>query len=158
MKKLLTSIIVFISRFGYLPANFSIVGSFGFFGGNFLLYFFSIVLFDIIKGGFYSGFLFTYLGFLSYWIFGKMAKNMKSKMILLPAASFVFFLVSNFGVWWHWYPHTVSGLTTCYSLAIPFYKNTLFGDLFFGYGFMAFTLFVKLLSKKSKPVLETSII
>lgn len=158
MKKLLTSIVVFFSRFGYLPANVSLLGSFGFFGGNFFLYFFSIVLFDVVKGGFYSGFLFTYLGFLGYWILGRMAKSLQLKLALLPIASFIFFLVSNFGVWLYWYPHTLSGLITCYSLAIPFYKNTLFGDLFFGYGYIGFTLFVKLVAKKTKPVLETSII
>lgn len=158
MKKLFTSILVFISRLGFLPANFTPLGSFGFFGGNLFLYFLTIVLFDYFIGGFYSGFIFTYLGFLGYWIFGRLAKTLKQKAILLPIASFTFFLVSNFGVWWNWYPHTLSGLKTCYILAIPFYQNTLFGDLAFGYGFIVLSLLAKYLLKKNRPVLESSII
>ena len=134
--KVALTLAVYISRFGFLPANISPLGSFGFFGGNLVFYLLVIVGFDIFKGGFYPGFLFTYLGFFAYWLFGKFAKSQKSKIVLLPAASFTFFLVSNFGVWWHWYPHTFSGLLTCYALAIPFYKNTLLGDLLFGYGFL----------------------
>jgi hypothetical protein len=150
LSKIITPILVYISRFGFLPANISPLGSFGFFGGNFFLYFLTIVAFDFTKGGFYSGFIFTYVGFAMYWLLGKLAKTQKSKLLLLPIASFSFFLVSNFGVWLYWYPHTLSGLVTCYTLAIPFYKSTLMGDLFFGYGFMGYKLIVKLLSKKNQ--------
>ncbi|MGB0065336.1 MAG: DUF6580 family putative transport protein [Terracidiphilus sp.] len=36
-----------------------------------------------------------------------------------------FFLVSNFGVWacGAMYPHTLSGLATCYLAGVPFYRN-----------------------------------
>lgn len=146
MKKLSSAILIFISRFGMLPANVSPLGSFGFFGKNVYLYFLTIVLFDLLKGGFYSGFLFTYLGFFSYWMFGKLAKTKKLQFILLPFASFTFFLISNLGVWWYWYAHTASGLATCYTLAVPFYKNTLIGDLAFGYGFMGLKFFAEFLA------------
>lgn len=146
LTKPLTALAIYVSRFGFLPPNISPLGSFGFFGQNFFLYFATIILFDLFKGGFYSGFLFTYLGFLVYWIFGKVAKTQKLKIILLPLASFSFFLISNLGVWWGWYPHTISGLMTCYILAIPFYTNTLIGDLVFGYGFMG-----------SKALIESSV-
>jgi Family of unknown function (DUF6580) len=45
--------------------------------------------------------------------------------------STLFFLVSNFGVWlgWSMYPPTLGGLTACYVAAIPFFSNTLLGDL-----------------------------
>jgi hypothetical protein len=40
-----------------------------------------------------------------------------------------FFIVSNYGVWAGsvgvMYPHTLSGLMTCYAAAIPFYRNDL---------------------------------
>lgn len=44
--------------------------------------------------------------------------------------SIFFFLFTNFGVWLvgGLYPHTVEGLKQCYTLAIPFYRNTLAGD------------------------------
>ena len=155
LKKLATAILVFVSRFGMLPANISPLGSYGFFGQNIYLFFFTIILFDFLKGGFYSGFLFTYLGFFSYWMFGKVVKTKKIQFFLLPLASFAFFLISNLGVWWYWYSHTVSGLATCYTLAIPFYKNTLIGDLVFGYGFMVLRYFAELIANnKNRQVLN----
>lgn len=138
-----TALLVYISRFGMLPPNMSPLGSFGFFGKNIFLYFITIISFDYFKGGFYSGYLFTYLGFLSYWIFGKIAKTQKLQVFLLPFASFSFFLISNLGVWWYSYPHSLTGLLTCYTLAIPFYRNTLVGDLVFGYGFLSLRYLIK---------------
>ena len=48
-------------------------------------------------------------------------------------ASLAFFLVTNFGawVWFNSYPKTWSGLMTCYAAALPFFRYTLGGDLFF---------------------------
>ncbi len=137
LTKIATVLGVYISRFGILPANISPLGSFGFFSNNFFLYFLTIVAFDFFKGGFYSGFLFTYAGFAGYWFLGKIAKTKTQKIVLLPTASLLFFLVSNFGVWLSWYPHTASGFLECYLLALPFYKNTLIGDILFGYGYLA---------------------
>ena len=39
----------------------------------------------------------------------------------------MFFLVTNFGVWWlgNTYPATLSGLGTCYIAAIPFFGRSL---------------------------------
>jgi hypothetical protein len=49
------------------------------------------------------------------------------------AGSIVFFLVSNFGTWAlsGMYAHTLTGLAACYAAAIPFFQNTLAGDLFY---------------------------
>lgn len=46
------------------------------------------------------------------------------------AGSGLFFLVTNFGVWLFtsMYPHTLQGLISCYTAAIPFFRNTLLGD------------------------------
>jgi len=46
------------------------------------------------------------------------------------ASSFLFFLVTNFGVWalGSFYPKTPQGLLVCYVAAIPFFRNTLLGD------------------------------
>jgi len=133
--------VVFASRFGFLPANVSPLGSFGYFSRQFGWYFLSIIAFDVLRGGFYPGFLFTYLGFLMYPLFGFFAgKSMRKRSILLPLASLSFFLVSNFGVWLSWYPHTLEGLISCYTLALPFYRNTLIGDGLFGGSMLIYQL------------------
>ncbi len=48
-------------------------------------------------------------------------------------ASLSFFLITNFFVWYGStiYPPTPAGLWACYVAALPFLRNTLFGDLFF---------------------------
>ena len=49
------------------------------------------------------------------------------------AASLLFFVVSNFGEWVFqpWYPKTFAGLVACYVAAIPFFGNTLLGDILY---------------------------
>ncbi|MFZ1721069.1 MAG: DUF6580 family putative transport protein, partial [Microgenomates group bacterium] len=130
---------VFVSRALRIIPNVSPLGSFGFFGGSPVLFLLSIVLFDWLIGGFYGGFIWTYLGFLMYPLMGYFAKNnTKQQLALLPAASFLFFIISNFGVWMYWYPQTLAGLIACYLAAVPFYARTLIGDLVFGYGCMLY--------------------
>ncbi|MBP9781734.1 hypothetical protein KBC89_03695 [Candidatus Woesebacteria bacterium] len=127
-----------ISRLGWLPANMSPLGGFGFFSKYPWIYFLSIIVFDKFVGGFYLGFWWTYLGFAAYPLFGYLSrKQPKIQAVFLPIASFCFFLLSNFGSFWYWYPHTLSGFLLCYTLALPFYVRTLAGDLFFGYGWLA---------------------
>jgi hypothetical protein len=48
-------------------------------------------------------------------------------------ASLFFFIATNFGVWLEGrlYPLTAEGLVSCYYNAIPFFRNTLLGDLVF---------------------------
>jgi len=45
----------------------------------------------------------------------------------------IFFVVTNFGVWisGSMYSLDLSGFITCYALALPFYKGTLLGFLFY---------------------------
>ena len=49
------------------------------------------------------------------------------------ASSLFFFLVTNFA-WWPWsmYEQNCEGLILCYQQGLPFFRNTLAGDLFFG--------------------------
>lgn len=48
-------------------------------------------------------------------------------------AATVFFIITNFFVWLGsgMYPLTLAGLVSCYVAAIPFFGNTLAGDLFY---------------------------
>ena len=46
------------------------------------------------------------------------------------ASSFVFFVITNFGVWAQgWYPATWAGLVDCFVMAIPFYRTMLLGNV-----------------------------
>jgi hypothetical protein len=49
------------------------------------------------------------------------------------AGSILFFAVTNFGVWAFdaMYPRTLTGLIACYTAALPFFRNTLEGDLLY---------------------------
>jgi hypothetical protein len=49
------------------------------------------------------------------------------------SASILFFVLTNFGMWLFggFYPRTMEGLVACYVAAIPFFQNTVAGDLFY---------------------------
>jgi len=51
---------------------------------------------------------------------------------LVPASSLIFFLSTNFAVWAFsgMYAPTMDGLLRCYVAALPFFQNTLAGDVF----------------------------
>ncbi len=136
-KNYFSGIVVFFVRFLKFAPNFSPLGSFGFFSRSAVPFLVIIVAFDLIFGGFYKGFLWTYLGFASYYILGKLARNnFKLQLILLPVASVSFFIFSNLGVYLNWYPQGTSYFVACFINALPFFKMTLLSDLIFGYGYL----------------------
>lgn len=68
------------------------------------------------------------------------------------ASSVTFFVVTNFAVWafFNWYPHTWAGLINCFTLALPFFRNTLIGDLVYaGMLFGAYELVLRLAAQKA---------
>ena len=80
---------------------------------------------------------FVYAAFILVTYIGVSAKRMNIKTILLSSISF--FVITNFGVWLMYYPKDLNGLLECYTLAIPFFRNSLLGDFFYAgvlyYGF-----------------------
>lgn len=68
------------------------------------------------------------------------------------AGSLLFFVTTNFGVWalGSLYPRSAQGLLACYTAAIPFFGNTVAGDLF--YSAMLFGSFA--LAERRFPVLR----
>ena len=81
--------------------------------------------------GFYSISIWVYSSFLLISLLGHYFKQIGTKTILL--SSLLFFIVTNFGVWLMGYPKTLEGLLLCYTVAIPFFINSIAGDLFFSY-------------------------
>jgi hypothetical protein len=96
----------------------------------------AMVLSDIFLG--FSGItIFVYAAFILVSYIGLSSKKVNIKTILISSISF--FVITNFGVWLIGYPKTLNGLMECYTLAIPFFRNSLLGDFFFAgvmyYGF-----------------------
>jgi len=107
--------------------------------------------------GFYSGILWTYAAFLLVGVVGltMLRKNRSTLKVLggTVAGSVIFFVVSNFGTWasgFALYPMTAGGLVQCYTMAIPFFRNSLVGDL--GYVTVLFGAYE--LAKRYVPSME----
>ena len=68
---------------------------------------------------------------------------MPSFPVLPESGGFLFFVLTNFGVWGidNLCPKTTAGLVDCYVAAIPFFRNMLLGDLLYSallFGTLAF--------------------
>lgn len=92
---------------------------------------------EYYKGWTWMGDLWVYAGFLIMVLIGNMiVRKIKFSSILIASmlSSIIFFLISNYGVWLgsaQW-PQTKAGLIACYTFALPYFWNTLAGDLIFG--------------------------
>ena len=142
IQKIVLLIIIFgvICRIIPHPPNFSPVTTIALFGGlNFTdkRIAFSIPLIVLFLSDLILGIsiinLFVYTGFSIIVFLGTKIKSIKFGNIIL--SSFIFFLISNFGVWIIGYPKNIEGLILCYTMAIPFFGYSIAGDLFFGYLF-----------------------
>ena len=94
----------------------------------FLLPLFCLFITDLVLGLSWIN-LFVYGAFALISLMGMRRKKFHFPSIL--AGSTLFFVVSNLGVWLLHYPLTLDGLVGCFTLAIPFFGNTLAGDLFY---------------------------
>ncbi|NDE29973.1 MAG: hypothetical protein EB076_07830 [Flavobacteriia bacterium] len=70
-----------------------------------------------------------YMSFVLITAMGIYSK--KLTFLLVLGASTSFFILSNLGAWYFYYPLTQEGLIQCFILALPFFANTLAGDLFY---------------------------
>jgi hypothetical protein len=95
--------------------------------------------------GFHSTMWGVYLGFALIVAIGFMLRQRLGFLSVALAAfagSLAFFFFSNLAVWLSsgLYPLTLAGFSECFIAAIPFYTNTLLGDLFYTsllfFGFM----------------------
>lgn len=145
----LAQILVFIafgvfSRILPHPANFAPIGAMALFGGTYMkkrqaliLPLLAMIISDFIIGfdsplmrfGVYGSFLISV--FIGFWI--KKHKNFGNVFAATITSSILFFIITNFTVWLDggMYTKNIFGLIQCYMLAIPFFKNSLLGDLFY---------------------------
>lgn len=97
----------------------------------------SMIMSDLIIGN-TSIFVYTWGSFAVIGIGAAILKKLNEKpgvQILSSAgfaviSSFLFFAITNFGVWAQgWYPQTIAGLIDSYTMAIPFYRTMLIGNI-----------------------------
>ncbi|OIO48506.1 MAG: hypothetical protein AUJ32_00420 [Parcubacteria group bacterium CG1_02_40_82] len=91
---------------------------------------------------------------LAFFIGWFLSRRLKWYNVIFASlvSSVVFFLVTNFAVWafFSWYPHTLAGLFNCFTLALPFFRNTLLGDLVYsGVLFGAYELVLWYFAKRT---------
>lgn len=125
------------------PPNFAPIAAISLFSGFFFRRYFIIlpiiILFvsDIIIG-FYDWKLMgvVYLSFILISLMGIILRKNKNLVTIIGFSligSLLFFIFTNFAVWYfsNWYMHDFNGLLNCFEMAVPFFKNTLAGDLFY---------------------------
>lgn len=148
--------------------NFTAIGALAFMGGAMiqnkwlryalpigLLAITDVILNTVIHseytGGtfFYDGMLWVYIPFIISVALGRIIlKEATAGKVLFAGivSGIVFFLLSNFGVWMSGtlYPKTLGGLAEAYYMGLPFFRNTLIGNVVYGLAiYFAFTLAVK---------------
>jgi hypothetical protein len=125
------------------PWNFTPVGAMALFSGAalkdrrlaFLFPLLALFVGDIFIG-FHKLIPIVYASFLINVAIGLWLRDRRTAVRISIATLFgaiQFFLVTNFAVWQFLsgYPHTATGLLTCYMAGIPFFWNTLAGDAFY---------------------------
>lgn len=140
------TLMVFAAAFVRLlphPPNFAPIAAMALFGGAYFnkkSFAFAIPLLAMFVTdaiiGFYSYAWMVYISFALIVLLGiVMLKKVSVKNVVLASvtASVSFFAITNFGVWMlgTLYPKTPAGLMESYIAAIPFFQNSLIGDLFF---------------------------
>ena len=150
-KTLLIVLIILIGAFSRIiphPPNFTPIGAISILGGlyfgkkylAFIIPFMAMLVSDIILG--YKMSVIVYFSFLIIVPMGIILRKKLSFSSLFKTsltASVIFFLVTNFFVWIfsspaegiYYCPPNLNGFIKCYTQAIPFFYNTLLGDLFF---------------------------
>ena len=125
------------------PPNFTPIGAMALFSGAYLtrrglafaVPLAAMLLSDAVLG-FHSGMPFVYGSVALITFIGSLGLKRVSSFRVVGAAlvsSVLFFVVTNFGTWAvsGMYPLTLAGLAACYVAAIPFFQNTVVGDLFY---------------------------
>lgn len=102
----------------------------------------------------------VYAGIAAAFFIGRLISKRKKWYNIIAgslSASIIFFIVTNFSVWafFAWYPHTLAGLLNCFALALPFFRNTIMGDVIYTTVFFGVYETVMALSYKkvfTKPI------
>jgi len=99
----------------------------------------AMIVSDIILG-FHSTIFYVYGSFILITFLGQRLKKNPSARSLLSislVSSTLFFFITNFGVWaaTPLYSKDVAGLTSSFVMGLPFFRNTILGDLLYTFVF-----------------------
>ncbi len=115
--------------------------------------------------GFHNTMIWVYGSFLltvglGLWLRNNL--NWRNVLLASLVSSVLFYLITNFGVWFSgtMYPKTWVGLLESYYMGLPFFRNTLVGDLgynlvFFG-GYALVAAWTRNFNWAKKPSLHTN--
>lgn len=144
--------------------NFAPITALGLFGGvylqkkyAFILPLAALFISDLVIGFYGMVMLFVYGSFILSGLIGLWVKKHKTLINVLGASllsSILFYLITNFGVWLSpnsYYTKDLAGLLQSYTLALPFFRNTLLGDIFYTGLFFGSLELSKLLAKRFLP-------
>lgn len=144
------------------PANVAPIAAMALFGGAYLdkkyaILFPLLALFisDLFLG-FHASMPMVYASFVITGLIGLWLKKHKTAPFVLSASiasSVIFFLLTNFNYWYatSLYPKTFEGVIQSYLMALPFFRNTLFGDLLYtGLFFGGYAIALRVLNSKFK--------
>ncbi len=161
-KKTYIYLVLFIAFLAQLrliphPPNFTPILAAGIFSGFYFRHFFLglfIIILSMFIGDLYFGFhntmFFTYISLSIAVMLGLFIKKLKFSEIIFSGlvSSVCFFLITNFGAWitLNMYEKNFAGLMSSYTLAIPFFQNTLIST--FLYLFLFKILFKFTIDKK----------
>ena len=125
------------------PPDFTAVTAMALFGGAYLSDWriaFAVPLSALFLSdaliGFYSHMEIVYGSFAIVVAIGLLLRTRRTVPMICAvvfASSVLFFVLTNLGVWATsgLYPRTMIGLVTCYTAALPFFRNMLAGDAFY---------------------------
>ena len=144
-------IILAFSRLIPHPPNFTPILGMAVFAGavfdkkvySFLILLLAMILSDLFLG-FHSSMFAIYFAICLNVVIGIYFINTiyYSKIFIsLVSGSLVFFIITNFTVWFFsgMYPYSLEGLLACYTMGLPFLQNTIISSVLYGVG--AFFIF-----------------
>lgn len=124
--------------------NFTPIAAVALFAGVYLgrNYAVALPIIAMLIGDLFIGFygwqmmLVVYLSYAVIGLSGLLIKKYKSFATIAAGgllAPIIFFLTTNWAVWQFsaWYAKDLGGLIQCYTMALPFFRNNLLGDLFY---------------------------
>jgi hypothetical protein len=145
-----------LSRLIHMPPNFAPIGALALFGAAYfsrkslalIIPLISLWISDLVLNNtvyanttghfiwFTDGFYWVYSSFILIALLGFLLLKKVKTLNIIGAnllAAILFFAITNFGSWVSSaiYPQNFNGLITCYVAGIPFFWNTLAGDIFY---------------------------